>query len=1148
MMKLSVLAAGAAAFALAACSGNSGSKLASCGESAAAPAAPGGALSIEPLKWACRKLPNGLRVYAMPSTDTASVSVAVWYNVGSKDDPPGRSGFAHLFEHMMFKSTANMPSETFDRLTEDVGGFNNASTNNDYTDYYETVPANHLERVLWAESERMGSLVVDDAVFKSERDVVKEEFRQSVLSRPFNKLFYLYLSQAGFTVHPYGRPGIGSIEELDAATVDDVRAFHAAYYRPDNAVMVVSGNFDEKQLEGYVSKYFAPIATPKRPIPRVTAVEPVRTGPKEFTVYEPNTPLPLVAIAWPAPAATDKDMPVIEVMDAIMTAGQSSRFYQSLVYDQQLAADANSFLDTTAQPGQYAVYAILSQGRSADEGLVALNAEIARMRDNPVSDAELEEARNELITSALRSRETSDGRAAELAQAVVIDGNPNAADEQLARLQTVTAADIQRVARALMDDGRAYTFRYLPEEAQNGAAEATFADSPTIEATRIDIPAAEIPSFTLNPEASRVQPPAEAAAIAAKVPGATEKTLPNGLRVIVANKPGLPLVSASLRIGAGGSIDPGDKAGLATMTADIATRGTRTRSATEIARQIESLGASLDASASVDATAVSISSRSDKAGDVFTIMSDVVQNQAFAQEELDRAKQETLDGLMVSLRQPSTVGGYAMTRALFGAGPYGGTPTPKSITALKQADLSAFHSTWWRPDNSILVITGDVTPDQGFAMAEKALGGWPRPATAAPELKTSESAAPAPRAIVIDIPKAGQAAVLLGGIGPSRTAENYFPTLLAANVVGGGYSARLNAEIRIKRGLSYGTYANFGGRKASAPVTASGQTRNDAVPDVIDLMTAEFARLGSEPVPAAELDARKAVIIGGFGRSVETTGGLAGQLSALAQFGLPLDKLQSYSSDVAAVTSEQVQAAAKAYFDPAKSVLIAVGDAQLFWDKIKDKREGFEAGLSRRVGALAVGANYTWLDATYQSLETVNGASNSTNSTAAAGARGLDGNIVVRPGDRIPLIPQHLFKAYADYRATEALSLGVNFIAVGSSYARGNENNLHQPDGVYYLGPGKAGGYGVVNLNAEYRFEPRFTVFGQINNLFDREYYTASLLGPTGFTANGNFIARPLPAAAGQFPIQQATFYAPGAPRTFWVGLRYQFDPKPKVN
>ena len=169
----------------------------------------------------------------------------VWYDVGSKDDPVGRSGFAHLFEHIMFKATRNMPAETLDRLTEDVGGFNNASTYDDFTNYYEVVPANHLERVLWAEADRMGSLVVDQAIFDSERDVVKEEYRQRILASPYGKLFGLYLAQANFAVHPYGRPGIGSIEDLDAATVDDVRAFHAAYYRPDNAVLVVSGNFDQ---------------------------------------------------------------------------------------------------------------------------------------------------------------------------------------------------------------------------------------------------------------------------------------------------------------------------------------------------------------------------------------------------------------------------------------------------------------------------------------------------------------------------------------------------------------------------------------------------------------------------------------------------------------------------------------------------------------------------------------------------------------------------------------------------------------------------------------------------------------------------------------------------------------------------------------
>src|SRR4051812_13591717 len=207
------------------------------------------AAAVAPLNYTTRTLPNGLRIYAIRNTNTSNVSVQVWYDVGSKDDPRGRSGFAHLFEHMMFKATRNLPAESFDRLTEDVGGFNNASTNDDYTNYYEVVPANHLQRLLFAEAERMSSLVIDPASFASERDVVKEELRSRVLAQPYGRLFYLYLPMITYDVHPYARPGIGSIEDLDAATIDDVRAFHAIYYRPDNAVMVVAGNFDPAQLD-----------------------------------------------------------------------------------------------------------------------------------------------------------------------------------------------------------------------------------------------------------------------------------------------------------------------------------------------------------------------------------------------------------------------------------------------------------------------------------------------------------------------------------------------------------------------------------------------------------------------------------------------------------------------------------------------------------------------------------------------------------------------------------------------------------------------------------------------------------------------------------------------------------------------------------
>ena len=255
------------------------------------------AADVPPIRFTSRTLANGLKVYASQDRATPNVTVQVWYGVGSKDDPQGRSGFAHLFEHLMFKATRNLPSEQFDRMTEDVGGFNNAGTADDYTTYYQVVPANHLERLIWAEADRMSTLVVDEAALKSERDVVKEEYRQRVLASPYGRLMALYLPQASYTTHPYKRPGIGSIAELDAATIEDVRAFHRTYYRPDNAALIVVGNFDEAKLNGWVDTYFFRLKAPAQPLPRVTETEPRRTKPGVFNGYGPTVPLP-AAICW----------------------------------------------------------------------------------------------------------------------------------------------------------------------------------------------------------------------------------------------------------------------------------------------------------------------------------------------------------------------------------------------------------------------------------------------------------------------------------------------------------------------------------------------------------------------------------------------------------------------------------------------------------------------------------------------------------------------------------------------------------------------------------------------------------------------------------------------------------------------------------
>src|SRR5258708_31906438 len=297
------------------------------------------------IRFTDRTLPNGLRILSAPDHSSPTVAIQVWYHVGSKDDPQNRSGFAHLFEHIMFKSTKNMKSEMMDRLTEDVGGFNNAFTADDVTVYYEVVPSNYLETLIWAEADRLSGLNVDDANFKSERDVVKEEYRQSVLAPPYGRFEYL-LQEKSFLEHPYKRPGIGSIEDLDAASLKDIQEFHATYYRPDNATLVVVGDFDPKQLDTWVDKYFGPIAKPDRPLPRVQTKEPSRNGEKRLTEYGRND-LAAIGLTYLTPRQADADSDALRVADAILSTGEFSPLHPSLLYGPQTATKGNSNADPT---------------------------------------------------------------------------------------------------------------------------------------------------------------------------------------------------------------------------------------------------------------------------------------------------------------------------------------------------------------------------------------------------------------------------------------------------------------------------------------------------------------------------------------------------------------------------------------------------------------------------------------------------------------------------------------------------------------------------------------------------------------------------------------------------------------------------------
>ena len=415
-----------------------------------------------------KTLPNGMRVLSAVDRSSPTVAIQVWYHVGSKDDPAGRSGFAHLFEHIMFKATKNMKSEMMDRLTEDVGGFNNAFTNPDVTVYYEVVPSHYLETLLWAEADRLSGLTVDDANFKSERSVVQEEYRQSYLAPPYGMLYYL-IEQQSFTAHPYKRPTIGSIEDLDAASIENVRAFHSTFYRPDNATLIVVGDFDPKQLDAWVAKYMAPIPKPASPLPRVTTVEPERKAERRIIHRAANVPLPAIALTYLVPPEKSPDSEALQVAATILSQGESSRLYRALIYDQQVAQSADAGADLREDVSVFYFNVVLASGKKPEDVEKSLLTEIQRVQDAPVSAAELDKAKNQLVTNELRERETSNGKALALGSAAVLLGDPNRVNTDLARLQAVSAADVQRVMKKYFTANNRLVIYYLPEAAKPAA-------------------------------------------------------------------------------------------------------------------------------------------------------------------------------------------------------------------------------------------------------------------------------------------------------------------------------------------------------------------------------------------------------------------------------------------------------------------------------------------------------------------------------------------------------------------------------------------------------------------------------------------------------------------------------------------------------
>lgn len=447
------------------------------------------------------------------------------------------------------------------------------------------------------------------------------------------------------------------------------------------------------------------------------------------------------------------------------------------------------------------------------------------------------------------------------------------------------------------------------------------------------------PLSQIRAQGPQATPPPPAAPRSVQFPKPVEKTLANGLRVVVIDRPGTPLVTAQLVIKNGAEVDPPELAGIGNMLADLVTKGTARRDATQIAEEIEALGGSLYSSARWDSTRIGVDVMSPKIGAALDILADVVRRPTFKAEEIDRLRQQTLDDLTVELGEPGSIARYVAARVTFGDAPYGQplAGTTETITPITRDAFTKYHSRWYRPDNAILVIGGDIRVTSAFALAQRYFGDWKRPAESLPTLSPPKPVAAAgPRVVVVDKPDAGQAAVMVARTGIERTNPDYFRGLVANSVLS-GYSGRLNQEIRIKRGLSYGASSQLDTRRTIGPFVASAQTKNQSAAQVADLLLGEVSRLATAAVPDIELNPRKAVVVGNFARNLETNSGLVSQIATLAVYGINFNEINRYIGNAQSVSASDVQSFASSHLDAKTTNVVIVGNAKEFLPELRQK-------------------------------------------------------------------------------------------------------------------------------------------------------------------------------------------------------------------
>jgi len=879
------------------------------------------------------KLDNGLTVITLEDFSCPVVAVQVWYHVGSKDENPERQGFAHMFEHMMFRGTDKLgPTDHFG-LIRRVGGECNGYTSFDRTVYLETLPASQLELALWLESERMGFLKIDQEAFDTERKVVEEE-RRIKLNSPYGTLIENILPEI-FKTHPYRWAPIGNIPHLRSASVQELREFWTRYYVPSNATLVMVGAVKHEDAQKLAKKYFGWM--PKYEVPKKVATrDPMPKGKRTITIKEASAPAPGVGVIYRTVPTSHKDSVVIDLMAEILGGGNSSRLYREIVAQKQLAVMAQAGAWSLQDDGMFGAGAVLApMGGDPNQVLTAIESQIERIRTEPVTEKELTKAKNQMLRSIVTQCLEVESKANILGTAAVDMGDAAEANKTLDKIRAVTASDILRVAKEYLSPDRALEVKVE----RNLLATVIGSRDKEEKAVKVTAAVEKNPPKPGRTGCDRCKDLPKDAPLAKVAPGKltpqfVRGKLSNGLKVMIVPNHEVPFVSVQLGFLAGAWTE--DKPGTASMAMSMLTKGTSKFNEAQLAEEMETYAISLGGSADLDTAMVAMSMLTEHKARAMSLLGQVVLEPTFPEGEFKKLRRQVLTSLTVQSAEPEYQAQKEFRKRMYGDHPYSRTATGEieDVQALTVKDLKNWWSTYLRPDLAVLIISGDIEEKEAMKLAEESLGKWQAKGPK-PEKKLPPIAKPGKTQIYLVDQPGTQSQIMVGQLGLTRHNPEYFTSRVVSCYFGWGFDSRLNKCIRVDKGLTYGVWGSYGAQRFAGDFKVGTFTKTESTPQAVKAVLDEISRLKNAGPTESELDCSKSYILGSFIGGRETPQQIANDLWLIESQGLSDDYLEQLLSTIAKTTPADCVKLTRDTLEPDKQIVVVVGQA----DQLKAELE-----------------------------------------------------------------------------------------------------------------------------------------------------------------------------------------------------------------